>query len=77
MNTMWFPIGTNLYKDAPFEVRRRLQTTFDRFGIKTAWEVVGESLLRLDICGSDFRPCQDDNRATTLFKMFDFYKSLP
>lgn len=68
----------NMYCDAPFDVRRKLQTTFDQFGVKTSHEILGESLLRLnEICmKGGLRPCAGDYRASTLFRMLDFYNSL-
>jgi len=72
-----FPIGTNLYLEAPFDVRKKLQTTFERFGIKTNIAVLGESLLRMDIVyDKNSKPYNEDYKATVLFEMLRFYKSL-
>jgi hypothetical protein len=76
------PAGKSLYYDAPFDVRRRLQETFDKFSIGTpSQEVVGESLLRLErVQRKAKKRCRgvlpDDLITMALFQMLQYFKSL-
>jgi hypothetical protein len=81
MPKLVIPQGKSLYHEATFDVRRRLQETFQRFNIGTSKEIVGESLLRFErICRKNLKYSKGfpmgDNQTETLFEMLKFYKSL-
>jgi hypothetical protein len=78
MNTLKLPIGKSLYQEADKVIRNKLERTFDRYHVDDNKEVLGESLLRLDIINQSARInlTGNDLKSNTLFEMFSYFKSL-
>ena len=75
------PKGKSLYSGARNEIKNKLELTFAKFRVSESKEILGETLLRLDVVNrSAFRNNislhPKDSKAKALFEMFDYFKSL-